>query len=93
MLAPGVGKRGTVLLDISMSTASRGQHGIEVAIWSRQGIIAITCQPFGRIARQCYGIKNESFTPESSAEAPDPRRHWRYNPVWQGNGKLDVPAK
>jgi hypothetical protein len=59
VLAHDAGKRGSVLLHIS----KRGLHGIEVAIWSRQRIIAITCQPFGHIARHCYEIKDESFEP------------------------------
>jgi hypothetical protein len=57
------GKRGTVLLTASVITGS-------MTLKLRFDYVSKyrdPCQPFGRISRQRYGIKNESFGPGGSS--------------------------
>ena len=63
MLAHDDGKRGTVLLAVAVITAS-------LTLKLRFDYVSKyrdPCQPFGRISRQGYGIKDESFGPGSSS--------------------------
>ena len=62
MLPRDDGKRGTVLLTVAVITAS-------MTLKLRFDYVSKyrdPCQPFGRIPRQRYGIKDESFGPGGS---------------------------
>ena len=57
MLAHDDGKRGTVLLAVAVITAS-----LTLKLrFDYVSQLCEPCQPFGRISRQGYGIKDESF--------------------------------
>ena len=63
MLPHDDGKRGTVLLTVAVITAS-------MTLKLRFDYVSEyrdPCQPFGRISRQCYELKDESFGPGGSS--------------------------
>ena len=63
MLPHDDGKRGTVLLTVAVITASMTlKLRFDYVSEYRE-----PCQPFGRISRQRYGIKDESFGPGGSS--------------------------
>jgi hypothetical protein len=63
VLPPHDGKPGTVLLTVAVITA-----GMTLKLrFDYVSKYRDPCQPFGRISRQGYGIKDESFGPEGSS--------------------------
>jgi hypothetical protein len=63
VLPHAYGKRGTVLVTVAVITAS-------MTLKLRFDYVSKyrdPCQPFGRISRQGYGIKDESFGPGGSS--------------------------
>jgi hypothetical protein len=74
------GKRGTVLLTVTVITASMTLK----LRFDYVGKYRDPCQPFGRILRQRYGIKDESFGPGGSSGGAGSAQPLISNPVGIG---------